>query len=146
MPRRDLSGRSVHIRSGLTNPHATFAEVLLAAFDLRLELVGHFQFVLQNASFDALVTELPAFVKRMRELPGLTSVNEDLRLDRPELWIHVDREKAAELGVPIREVARTLQVLTSGLDLSTFKRGVRQYKVMASLAPNQRATPRAMSE
>lgn len=99
------------------------------------------QFVLQNASFEALVAELPRFLKAMREIPGLTSVNEDLRLDRPELWIHVDREKAAELGVPLRDVARTLQVLTSGLDLSTFKRGVRQYKVVASLPAEQRAAP-----
>ncbi len=99
------------------------------------------QIVLQNASFDALVAELPRFLKRVRELPGLTSVNEDLRVDRPELWIHVDREKAADLGVPIRDVARSLQVLTSGLDLSTFKRGVRQYKVIAGLAAEQRAAP-----
>ena len=99
------------------------------------------QFVLQHASFDALVAELPGFLRKMREIPGLTSVNEDLRLDRPELWIHVDREKAAELGVPLRDVARSLQVLTGGLEVSTFKRGVRQYKVMASLAAEQRATP-----
>jgi multidrug efflux pump len=99
------------------------------------------QIVLQNADFDALVRELPHFLKAMRELPGLSSVNEDLRLDRPELWVHVDREKAAELGVPLRDVARTLQVLTSGLDLSTFKRGVRQYKVMVSLPASERAAP-----
>jgi multidrug efflux pump len=99
------------------------------------------QFVLQNADFDALTAELPKFVKAMREVPGLSSVNEDLRLDRPELWVHVDREKAAELGVPIRDVAATLQVLTSGLEVSTFKRGVRQYKVFASLPADQRATP-----
>jgi len=99
------------------------------------------QFVLQNPSFEALVAELPRFLRAVRELPGLTSVNEDLRLDRPELWVHVDRERAAELGLPLRDVARTLQVLTSGLELSTFKRGVRQYKVIASLPPEQRAEP-----
>ena len=84
------------------------------------------QFVLQHADFAAIVAELPRFLKAMREIPGLSSVNEDLKLDRPELWIHIDRERAAELGVPLRDVARTLQVLTSGLDLSTFKQGVRQ--------------------
>lgn len=99
------------------------------------------QFVLQHADFNAIVAELPKFLKAMREIPGLTSVNEDLKLDRPELWIHIDREKAAALGVPLRDVARTLQVLTSGLDLSTFKLGVRQYKVITALKPDQRGSP-----
>ncbi len=99
------------------------------------------QFVLQNADFDALAAELPKFLQAMRKLPGLSSVNEDLHLDRPELWLHIDRDQAAALGVPIRDVARTLQVLTSGLQVSTFKRGVRQYKVIASLQPGERADP-----
>jgi len=103
------------------------------------------QFVLQNADFNALAAELPKFVAAMRKIPGLTSVNEDLRLDRPELRLDVDRTRAAELGVPLRELAHTLQVLTSGLDLSTFKRGVRQYKVMVELAAKERDEPRDLS-
>ncbi len=99
------------------------------------------QFVLQHPEFDALVAALPAFVKAMRGVPGLTTVNEDLRLDRPELLVHVDRDRAASLGVSIREVARTLQVLSSGLDVSRFKRGVRQYRVVASLPAHARETP-----
>jgi multidrug efflux pump len=99
------------------------------------------QFVLQNADFQAIVEELPKFVAAMRAIPGLSSVNEDLRLDRPELWLHVNRERAAEVGVSLRDIAHTLQVLTSGLDISTFKRGVRQYKVIASLPGPERATP-----
>lgn len=99
------------------------------------------QFVLQNADFNALAAELPKFLAAMRTIPGLSSVNEDLHLDRPELWLHVDRDGASALGVPIRDVARTLQVLTSGLQVSTFKRGVRQYRVIASLSPGERASP-----
>lgn len=104
------------------------------------------QFVLQNADFGALTAELPRFVRAMREIPGLSSVNEDLRLDRPELWLTVDRERAAELGVPIRDIARTLQVLSNGIDLSTFKRGVRQHKVFVSLPLAERATPEQLSQ
>jgi multidrug efflux pump len=72
------------------------------------------QLVLQNSDFDALARELPIFLKAARELPGLTSVNEDLKLDRPELRLSIDREKAASLGVNVNEVARTLEVLTEG--------------------------------
>jgi multidrug efflux pump len=83
------------------------------------------QLVLQNSDFDALAKELPIFLKAARELPGLTSVNEDLKLDRPELRLSIDREKAAALGVKVDDVARTLEVLTGGIEISQFKRGVR---------------------
>ena len=52
---------------------------------------------------------------------------------------------AARLGISVREVARALQVLTSGVDLSTFKRGVRQRKIIASLPADDRAAPADLS-
>src|SRR5262249_36733698 len=78
-------------------------------------------FVLQHPDFETLAAELPKFVRAMRDLPGLSSVNEDLKLDRPELALRLDRDKAAAIGVPVRDVARTLQVLTGGLEISQFK-------------------------
>ncbi len=103
------------------------------------------QIVLQHSDFDTLAKQLPLFVKAMREVPGLTAVNEDLRLDRPELRLTVDRERAAAMGVPIRDVGRALQVLTGGVELSTFKRGVRQYKVIADLGRQGRDEPGDLS-
>ena len=99
------------------------------------------QFVIQHPDFEALAEVLPRFVAAMRGLPGLTSVNEDLKLDRPELGLYIDRDAAARLGVPIRDIARSLQILTSGVDLSTWKRGVRQHKVIVSLPLSERSTP-----
>lgn len=99
------------------------------------------QFVLLNPDYDALVAELPRFVQAMREVPGLTAVNEDLKLNRPALRVDVDRDRAAALGVPLRDVARTLQVMSSGLEVSTFKRGIRQYPVITSLPAAERMRP-----
>jgi multidrug efflux pump len=99
------------------------------------------QLVLQNSDFEALAKELPIFLKAARELPGLASVNEDLKLDRPELRLAIDRDKAASLGVKVKDVARTLEVLTGGIEISRFKRGVRQYSVLAELARSQRDDP-----
>ncbi len=99
------------------------------------------QIVLQHPDFDTLAAHLGDFVRAVREIPGLTSVNEDLRLDRPELGLRVDRDRAAAVGVSVRDVARTLQVLTSAAELSTFKRGVRQYDVIAELDHEGRDTP-----
>jgi multidrug efflux pump len=100
-----------------------------------------FQFVLQNPDFDTLAAALPGFVAALSDVEGLSSVSADLKLNRPELRLVVDREKAAALGVPIRELVRTVQVLTGSSEVSTFKRGVRQYKVIAELARGERDEP-----
>ncbi len=102
---------------------------------------SQFQFVLQNADFNALAAELPKFTQRLREIPGLSAVNADLKLERPELLLVPDRDKAALVDVPIRELARTLQVLAGGREVAQFKKGTRQYPVIASLAPEFRASP-----
>lgn len=99
------------------------------------------QFVLLHPDFETLAAELPDFVAKMRKVPGLTSVNEDLRLNRPELSVWIDRDRAAAAGIEPRALARTLQVLTSALELSQFKRGNRSYPVLVSLSPEARATP-----
>ncbi len=99
------------------------------------------QFVIQHADFDVLAADLPRLVAAARAVPGLAQVNENLRLDRPELLLTVDREEAAAVGVAPIEVSRALQVLTVGVELGRFKRGVRQYPVIAQLLRADRDEP-----
>ncbi len=99
------------------------------------------QFVLQHPDFAALSEALPRFLAAARKLEGLTAVNEDLKLDRPELRVRVDRVRAAEMGISLRDIARSMQVLTNGVAVSTYQRGVRQYDVMLGMEPGQRDEP-----
>jgi multidrug efflux pump len=99
------------------------------------------QFVLQDPDFDALAAELPKFAKAVKGIPGLSGVNVNLKLDRPELRLDVDRRKAELLGVSLREVARTLEVLTGGVQIARFKRGVREFPVVAGLVRGERDEP-----
>ncbi len=99
------------------------------------------QFVLRHPEFEELVKVLPGFVAEVRAIEGLSAVFEDLRLNRPEIRVRIDREKAAALGVSPRELGRTLQILTASLELSQFERAGRRYPVMVGLAPESRATP-----
>lgn len=103
------------------------------------------QFVLQHPDFDTLARALPGFLQAARQLPGLSAVNEDLRLDRPELALAVDRERAAAIGIPLADVARSLQVLTGGSEIGRFKRGVRQYPIIAQLIRADRDEPTDLS-
>jgi multidrug efflux pump len=102
------------------------------------------QFVVQNPDFDLLVKGVDTLVKRARQIPGLTNVDSDLRVNKPELTVHFDRDRAEDLGVPVRDVASALQTLLGGRKISTFTRENKQYDVMAQLAADERATPSDM--
>jgi multidrug efflux pump subunit AcrB len=80
-------------------------------------------------------------VRRAREIPGLVNLQSDLKLNKPQLIVHVDREQASDLGVSVRDVASTLQVLLGGTELSTFKMHGETYEVIAQIDRSDRANP-----
>ena len=98
-------------------------------------------FVVQDPDFDRLLVTLDTMVKRARLIPGLVNVNTDLRVNKPELTVEFDRDRAEDLGVPVRDVAGTLQTLLGGRRVSTFTRNNKLYDVIVRLFPDERATP-----
>jgi HAE1 family hydrophobic/amphiphilic exporter-1 len=79
---------------------------------------------------------------KMREFPGLVDVNPTLNLNTPELQVRVDRQRAADLGVRMTDVASTVRLMYSGQDeISTFKEGAEQYPVTMQLLTEQRDNP-----
>jgi multidrug efflux pump len=79
--------------------------------------------------------------RRARAIPGLINVDNSVRLNKPQLRVEVDREQASDLGVSMRDVATTLQILLGGVELSTFKLYGETYDVIAQLDRQQRAVP-----
>jgi HAE1 family hydrophobic/amphiphilic exporter-1 len=76
---------------------------------------------------------------RMRKFPGLVDVNPTLNLSSPELQVKVDRQRAADLGVRMGDIANTVRLMYSGEDeISLFKEGSEQYPVTMMLLPHQR--------
>ena len=83
---------------------------------------------------------------RMEQFPGLVDVNPMINLDTPELQVHVDRQRAADLGVRMTDIASTVRLFYSGEDeISTYKEGSEQYPVTMMLLPGQRDNPEVMS-
>ena len=78
-------------------------------------------------------------------MKGLLNVDSDLRVNKPELTVNFDRDRAEDLGVPVGDVATTLQVLLGGNRTSTFTRNNKQYDVIVQLDPRARATPSDMT-
>ena len=79
--------------------------------------------------------------RRAGAIPGLFNVQTDLLLNKPQLAVEIDRERASDLGVSARDIASTLQILLGGLDLSTFKLRGETYDVIAQLDRPARSNP-----
>jgi multidrug efflux pump len=102
-------------------------------------------FVIQHSDFDLLAQGNDTLLARARQIPGLINVDSDLRVNKPQLTVSFDRDRAEDLGVPVSDVATTLQVLLGGNQTSTFTRANKQYDVIVQLDPRARATPSDMT-
>lgn len=91
------------------------------------------QFVLQAQDLDTLTAALPRFLNAVRQSKKLMFADADLKINKPEIKINIDRQKAALMGVSIEEVARTLQLSLSGLRYAYFLRNDRQYEVIGQM-------------
>src|SRR5947199_49203 len=103
------------------------------------------QFVVQNPDLGRLAQAMDTFVTRARAIKGLTNLDTDLRFNKPELRVTFDRDRAEDLGVPVRDVAAALQTFLGGRRVSTFTRNDKLYYVMVQLDSTHRNTPSDMS-
>ena len=85
------------------------------------------------------------FVQRARGINGLINVDTDLRVNKPELTVNFDRDRAEDLGVSVGEISAALQTLLGGRRVSTFTRANKLYDVIVQLDPSERATPGDMA-
>ncbi len=102
------------------------------------------QYVVQNPDFATLGEIMDPFLNQARAINGLTNVDSDLRMNKPELRVTFQRDRAEDLGVPVRDVAASLQTFLGGRRVSTFTRNDKLYYVMVQLDPQDRATPSDM--
>ena len=99
------------------------------------------QFVIQNNEFSKLTAILPRFLEEANKNPVFQGVDVDLKFNKPELRINVDRMKAAELGVSVQDVSQTLQLALSNRRLGYFTKEGKQYQVMGQVARSDRDDP-----
>lgn len=98
-------------------------------------------FVIQNNDFEKLVKVLPQFLEEANKNPTFQGVDADLKFNKPELKINIDRLKASELGVSVEDISRTLQLALSNRRLGYFNRLGKQYQVIGQVARNERDDP-----
>lgn len=99
------------------------------------------QYVLQNQNFEKLKEVIPAFLEEVRNTPAFTYQDVDLKFNKPELQVSIDRERAQDLGVSVRDIAETLQLSLSGQRFDFFIMNGKQYQVIGQVSRNNRNEP-----
>jgi multidrug efflux pump len=103
------------------------------------------QFVVQAPSYAELDKSVEALMAKVRAYPGLLNADSDLKLNKPQLKVNINRDKAAQMGVGVDTIGRTLETLLGGREVTRFKQAGEQYSVLVQLDPFSRATPRDLT-
>lgn len=99
------------------------------------------QFVIMSQDFDKLVEVLPKFLEEANKDPRIQFVDANLKVNKPEITITIDRERAADLGVSVEDIGRTLQIAFGGERMGYFLRSGKQYQVIGQLDREYRNEP-----
>lgn len=99
------------------------------------------QYVLQATSIEKLREILPQFMEKVNDSEILQMADVNLKFSKPELRIHINREKAITLGVSTQNIGQTLQLALSGQRFGYFFMNGKQYQILGELARENRNKP-----
>ncbi len=99
------------------------------------------QFVIQAPTLEKLKAILPQFMEKAQADPAFQVVDLNLKFNKPEMTIEIDRERARTLGVTIRDIAETLQLFFSGQRMGYFIYNGKQYQVIGQADRTYRDDP-----
>jgi len=97
--------------------------------------------IVTSDSYDNLARVSQQFLAEMAKNPGFVQPDTDLRLNKPEIFVEVDRARAADMGVSVDAVARTVETMLGGRTVTRYKRDADQYDVIVQTATQGRTTP-----
>lgn len=97
--------------------------------------------VTSSDSYEALGKTVSLIVADALKNPGFVGVDTDLRLNKPELKLTVNRDRAADMGVSVDAIGRAIETMMGGRQVTRFKRGQDQYDVIVQLEAEARNTP-----
>lgn len=99
-------------------------------------------FVIQTSdSYQNLNQVVRQMLDEIARQPGILQPDVDLRLNKPELRLEIDRTRAADLGVPVDAVAKAVETMLGGRNVTRYKRDAEQYDVIVQIQSTGRSTP-----
>jgi multidrug efflux pump len=104
------------------------------------------QFVIQNNNFEKLQAVLPKILEAANSNPTFQGVDIDLKFNKPELKVRINRLKATQLGISVQDISQTLQLAYSNLRFGYFTRDGKQYQVIGQVTRVDRDDPDDMKK
>lgn len=98
-----------------------------------------------SASYEEMDAIVGKIMAKLAENKGIVTPDADLKLNKPELRVVINRDKVAALGVDISTIGRTLETLLGSRQVTRFKRGSEQYDVMVQIEDDERTKPNDIS-
>ncbi|MCP1996248.1 efflux RND transporter permease subunit [Flavobacterium sp. HSC-61S13] len=99
------------------------------------------QYIIQAPNFEKLEEKIPEFMNEVSQDPTFSVVDVNLKFNKPEIYVNIDREKAQSLGVSIRDIAETLQSSLSGQRFGYFMMNGKQYQIIGQFKDLDRSKP-----
>lgn len=103
------------------------------------------QFILQNQDFEKIRSSLPKFMEAVSKDPTFQGVDANLKFNKPELDVIIDRDKAKSLGVSITDIAQVIQLSYSGVRYGYFNMKGKQYQIIGQMDRANRDEPLDLS-
>ncbi|WP_140936887.1 efflux RND transporter permease subunit [Sphingobacterium lumbrici] len=99
------------------------------------------QYIIQAPNFSKLEEKIPEFMEELSKDRTFSIVDVNLKFNKPEVYVTIDRDKAQSMGVSVLDVAQTLQMSLSGQRFGYFMMNGKQYQVMGQFDKQDRSTP-----
>ena len=105
-----------------------------------------YQLTLQSASLGDIYEWAPKLTARMRQIPGMVDVNNDMQISSPQVMLEIDRDRAVSLGVTPQAVQDALFSAYSAREVSVIYAPANQYSVILEVLKEYQRTPEALSK
>ncbi|MGI6454724.1 MAG: efflux RND transporter permease subunit [bacterium] len=99
------------------------------------------QLVIQGPNIEMIDYYSNAIMEALAQRPGYVGITRNLEIGKPEVRVQIDREKAADAGIQVRDIASTVGALIGGVEVAQFKEGGKSYDIRVRLDPEQRLIP-----
>jgi multidrug efflux pump len=100
-----------------------------------------FQFVIGGSTYEELGRFKQVILEELAEFPGLVNLDADYRETQPQFKVHIERERAADMGVSIQSIGRTLETMMGGRRVTTFVDDGEEYDVILQAPREDRRQP-----
>ncbi|WP_396182359.1 efflux RND transporter permease subunit [Flavobacterium sp.] len=136
---KEVADRLTKLTKGFTDTKTSVSEQPTISVNRRGGLPV--QFIIQAKNFEMLREKIPEFMEEASKEPTFSITDVNLKFNKPEIYVTINREKAESLGVSVLDVAQSIQLSLSGQRFGYFLMNGKQYQVIGQFDKKDRDQP-----